>query len=141
MIKDVIIDIKSTQQSNDEKNTMELTTEGRFGFKDKEILLLYDEGEMLGIKGVKTRLHIKNNNSVIIQRTGSLESRLLIEKGKRNTCLYSMPYGDTLIGMYGEKIENSMTADGGSILIEYTIDTALQLISKNTVKITVREVK
>ena len=101
MMKDVIINIKGRQGLGDELDTIELTTDGRFGEKNGSYYMTYDESAMLGLENVKTALYIKPGNSVILQRSGDVESRLVVEEGKRSTCYYNTPQGELLIGIFG----------------------------------------
>lgn len=142
MIKDVIIDIKSTQSIDGESDSIEFSTEGRYGTNNGEYFLSYNEGELFDTGDeVRTKIHIKQDNSLVLQRTGTLKSRMLIEKGKRNSSIYSMPYGQMTIGVFGEKLEFNLDENGGSIELWYNIDQELSLLSRNTVNITIREVK
>lgn len=140
MMKKVIINIKGTQGLDGELDTVELMTEGRLGFRDEGILLSYDEGEIIGEKGVKTLLRIKDDGTVILQRTGAMRTRLVVQQGSRNSCFYCTDAGEIVIGIFGESIDHNLTAAGGTLRMSYTIDSNLQLISRNVVEITVREV-
>ena len=140
MIKDVIIDIKGVQGIDDETDTIEFTTDGRYGIKDGEFFISYDEGQMLGDgTEVKTSLFIKSD-SVVLQRKGTINSRMVIEKGTRKTCFYSTPYCNMVIGIYGDEIKCDLSEDGGNVKLLYNIDSDLKLVSKNCVDISVREV-
>ncbi|MBE6749746.1 MAG: DUF1934 domain-containing protein [Ruminococcaceae bacterium] len=140
MIKDVIIDIKGIQSLGEESDTIEFVTDGRFGLKDGSYYLSYDESHMLDSgETVKTHIYITNENSVVLQRTGSVKSKILIEKGKRNNCFYSTPHGDLTIGVFGELLKFDLNESGGKIKLKYSIDTNLQLLSKNEVNISIRE--
>ena len=142
MMKDVIINISGEQGIDNDSDKIELTTVGRFGEKDGSYYLGYDETEMMGVGGfVKTSIYIKPDNSVILQRTGSVESRLVVEEGKRSVCCYNTSAGELLIGIFGEKVKTDLTPKGGEISMKYTIDSNLRLVSRNSVKISVREVK
>ncbi len=138
MIKDVIIDIKGTQENDEGKNVIELNTEGRFGSKDGEYFLSYDEGELSGLGNVKTVLVVRPDHSVLLTRSGSLESRFEIEAGKRSLSAYHTPEGEMMLGFYGESVEHDLSEEGGNISMVYTIDSNLELVSRNTVKISVR---
>lgn len=141
MIKDVLISIKGTQGLGDDVDTIEFMTDGRFGFKDGEYYISYDESAMLDTGDeVKTHLYLKPDNSVILQRNGAVKSKILIEEGKRNSCFYSTPHGNLTIGVFGDKIKHSLTSNGGEITLKYTLDSDLKLLSENTVNISVREV-
>lgn len=141
MIKDVLINIKGIQGIDGESDTVELVTEGKFGIRNGEYYLAYDEGAMLDSKDeVKTRIYIKNADSVVLRRTGAIASHMLIENGKRNTCIYATPFGEMTIGISGESIEHSLNENGGEIRLKYSIDSQLRLISRNEVNISVKEV-
>ena len=140
MMKDAIITIKGIQVLNDEEEAMELTTEGRYGFKENEILISYEETEMIGVKGVKTLMRYKAPNTVIIKRSGTLESRLVIEKGNKNLCRYETGYGELMLDIIGEEIESELGENGGSFKMSYIIDADNRILSKNRIEITVREV-
>lgn len=140
MIKDVIIDIKGTQGIDDETDTIEFTTDGRFGVKDGEFFISYDEGQMFEeVLDVKTSIFIKPD-SVVLQRNGAIKSRMVIEKGTRNTCFYSTPHGNLVLGIYGEKLDCNLSENGGSLSMSYNIDSDLKLVSRNNVNISIREV-
>ena len=141
MMKDVIIKITGMQGIEDQDDTIELTTVGRLGFRKGSILLSYEEGEMMGVNGVKTTLHIKDDNTVILQRSGAIASKLVVQKGVRNNCFYNTPQGEIMIGIFGENIRHNLTSEGGHLEMSYTIDSNLNLISRNKVEITVREVE
>ena len=142
MMKDVIISISGEQGIDSDSDTIDLTTVGRFGEKNGSYYLTYDETEMLGMGGaVKTGIYIKPDKSVVLQRTGAVESRLVVEQGKRSICCYNTSAGELLIGIFGERVKTDLTPKGGEISMKYTIDSDLRLISRNSVKISVREVK
>lgn len=141
MMKDVLINIKSTQGIENDTDTIEFTTLGRFGYSESGYMMSYDEGELLGVKGVKTVLRVKNDDSVVLRRYGELKSRLTVQKGIRNTCFYSTPQGDIIMGIFGESVNNKLSESGGSFSMSYTIDSNLKLISRNLVEISVKEVE
>jgi len=142
MIKDVLINIKGVQGIDDQSDTIEFTSEGRFGVKDNEFFIAYDEGQMFEEKAeVKTKIFIKPDNSVVLERKGAVNSKMLIQEGKRNSCFYNTPLGDLVISIFGEKVDNNLSFDGGNITLSYTIDSDMRILSRNSVKISVNEVK
>ncbi len=141
MIRDAIINIKGIQGIEGDTDTIEFNTDGRFGIKDGSYYISYDESGMLDTGDeVKTHIYINSEESVVLQRTGTIKSKIFIEKGNRNSCFYSTPHGDLTIGVYGEIIEHNLTENGGDIKLKYTIDSDLRLISQNEVNISIREV-
>ena len=138
-MKDVIIKIKGTQGlEGTEEEVIELTTVGTLETAQGEIVLCYDEGEMMGAKNLKTKLSVNVSDTVIMERSGEMSSRLVIEKGIRNSCFYSTPYGELMIGIFGESIKNRLTENGGELSMSYTLDQNLHPLSRNTVDISVK---
>ena len=74
-----------------------------------------------------------------MQRSGALNSKMVIEKGKRNTCFYATPVGELVIGIFGEELNYNLTEKGGTINLKYRIDSDLRVISRNSVDISIRE--
>lgn len=141
MIKDVIIDIKTEQSLDGQSDSIEFSTDGRFGIKDGSYFISYNESGLLDIQGeIKTTLYLKPDNTVVLQRKGSYNSRMVIEKGVRTNCFYSTPVGDLALGVFGEKVVSNLNDNGGSIALTYLIDADAKLLSRNKVSISVREV-
>ena len=141
MIKDVIIEIKTEQTLDDSTDKIEFTTDARYGFRDGSYFISYDESKLMEVEGeIKTTLYVKPNASVVLQRKGAYNSRMVIEKGVRNNCLYATPKGEFSLGIFGEKVLANLSDDGGNITMNYTIDSGLQLLSRNKVNISIREV-
>lgn len=141
MIKDVIIEIKTEQTLDDSADKIEFTTDARYGFRDGSYFISYDESKLMEVEGeIKTTLYVKPNASVVLQRKGAYNSRMVIEKGVRNNCLYATPNGEFSLGIFGEKVLANLSDDGGNITMNYTIDSGLQLLSRNKVNISIREV-
>ena len=140
-MKEVLIKITGTQGLDGDTDSVELTTVGKLGVKDGQFLITYDESEMIGVKGVKTSLTVKKDNTVVLKRSGSYQSRLVVQQGVRNSCFYSTPHGDLFIGIFGEQVEHNLSALGGKLNMSYTIDSNLKLISRNTVEIDIKGVQ
>ena len=140
MIKDVIIKIKGTQEIDGNTETIELTTDGRFGFKDGKYFFSYEERQPTDNLLIKTQVFVTPPDSFVIQRSGTVSSRMEMQKGKKNSCFYSMPEGSLLIGVYTEKVDIDLCESGGTMKAVYTLDSGMKIISRNTVKITVKEV-
>ncbi len=141
MIKDVIIDIKTKQTVDGDTDLIEFTTDGRFGCKEGSYFISYDESKLLEVEGeVKTTVLIKPDNSVVLQRKGAYNSKMVIEKGIRNNCFYATPMGELTLGIFGEKVKTDLSDNGGTVCMNYSIDTNMRLLSQNQVKISIKEV-
>lgn len=141
MIKDVIIDIKTEQSLDGQTDNIEFTTDGRFGIKDNTFFISYDESRLLDVEGeIKTTIFLKPDNTVVLQRKGSYNSKMVIEKGVRTSCFYSTPAGSLTLGIFGEKVLSNLNESGGKIDLTYIIDANSKPLSRNRVNIFVREV-
>lgn len=138
-MKNVIIDIKGIQGIDGDNDVIELSTLGTLSEKDGKFLITYEENKTVKNESVKTLVKTEDNKVTMI-RSGALDSRLVIEKGRRNTCFYSVPQGELALGIFGEEIKNDLDKNGGKLTMSYTIDIENSLISKNTVEIHVRMV-
>lgn len=139
-MNDVIISIKSTQGLGDDTNSIEFTTLGQIAEKNGKIYLFYNEGENFESDNVKTTIKIDSENTVSLKRSGDVQSRLQIQKGKRINCFYSIPQGELVLGIYGENVINELSTSGGRLIMNYTVDVENDLISRNCVEIIVKEV-
>lgn len=138
-MNDFIIEIKGTQGIDEQSDVIELSTVGTLSEKDGKFLITYEENKTLEEKNVKTKV-LTENNKVIMLRSGGIDSRMVIEKGKRNTCFYAIPQGELVLGIFGEEIENNLNKNGGKLSMSYTIDIENSLVSQNKVEISIRKV-
>ncbi len=136
-MKDVLIKIKGTQGLDGENEVIEMSVCGKYGKRNDDVLLSYDEPEGESGKTSKTTLHFKFPDTVILKRNGGMTSKLEIVEGMRNNCHYATPVGSLMIGIYGERVNGIFTEDGGRLSMAYTIDSNLQLVSRNTVEVSV----
>lgn len=138
-MNEFIIEIKGTQGIDEQSDIIELSTVGTLSEKDGKFLITYEENKTLENKSVRTKV-LTEQDKVIMLRSGGIDSRMVIEKGKRNTCFYAIPQGELVLGVFGESIENNLSLNGGRLSMSYTIDIDNSLISQNTVEISVRKV-
>lgn len=139
-MKEVVIDIKGTQGIDNDSDVIEMSTVGTLAEKDGKYLITYEERETLKTDNVKTLVKAEGDDKITMIRSGGIDSRLVVEKGRRNTCYYSVPQGELVLGIFGEQIENTLSDNGGKLKMSYTIDIDNSVLSRNTVEITVREV-
>lgn len=139
-MKNVVIDIKGTQGIEGDNDIIELSTVGTLSEKDGKYLITYEEKETIKTDSVKTLVKAEGEDRITLIRSGGIDSRLVVEKGRRNTCYYTVPQGELVLGIFGEEIENSLNGNGGKVKMSYTIDIDNSVLSHNTVEITVREV-
>ncbi|MBQ2933338.1 MAG: DUF1934 domain-containing protein [Clostridia bacterium] len=138
-MKKVLIKVKGVQGIDGDNTVIELVTEGTLRRFENEYTITYTEEQTVEGSKTKTVLTVQSDNTVVLERRGDLNSRLVITKGERNNCLYAMPQGTLSLGIYGKEVKSNLTESGGTVKMAYTIDANLEPISENTVEIFVEE--
>lgn len=124
MPRKVWISVKGTQASapGDESGEIELITEGTYARKNGTHCLTYEESEATGMAGTKTTISI-NGSIVSIDRTGSVNSRLLFEKGKTYSARYDTTYGFISMNTHTDNIKVDINdRKGGDISVAYRVE-------------------
>lgn len=140
-MKDVLIKVRGTQIGGTDTLPIELITEGTLRVLPDGIALNYQESQTIKGGRINTCLTVMNNNTVILERSGDLNSKFIITEGMRRNCFYSIPQGSLALGIYGRKVENGLSENGGTLKMVYTIDANMQRLSDNTIEIVVEERK
>ena len=138
-MKKVLVKVKGTQGVDGENAVIELSTEGTLREFEGDYIITYSEDPTESGTQTKTQLTIQKSGTVILDRRGDLNSRLVITEGERNNCLYAIPQGSMTLGIYGKQVKSNMTASGGTVKMVYSIDMNLQPLSDNEVEIFVEE--
>ena len=140
-MKDVIISIKGRQNDGGgEDNEIELVTDGEFAFENGEGVLSYMESELTGLEGTRTSFTI-SPMGVVLTREGSLNSRMIFEKGRKHEFVYDTPFGSTTMGVDTKNITVDLDEHGGDLEIEYVVDFQHAVVGYNLFKINVSEQK
>lgn len=141
-MKDVLVKVKTVQSNeNCENDTIELTAEGKFAAKDGAYLIKYSDAFLSGDnEPIHTTVKVSSDGAVSVTRSGSYQSRFVIERDKRCNCLYQTPYGTMSMGFFGEKIENNLNNNGGELSMCYTVDVNGAELNRNQMTITIKEV-
>lgn len=138
MKKDVLIRIKGVQRADGDSDVVEVLTTGSFCRREKGYYIIYDESEATGFNGSKTVLHYDPYNSrVTMSRSGSTNSRMVIEQGKRHQCNYDTGFGSMTVGILGHSLVSHLGDEGGSLSFGYSLDLNTALASEHTVDILV----
>lgn len=141
MQKDVLISITGTVIAEDgTPDVVELVTAGRYYKRNGKYYIRYLESEATGFAGVTTTVKVEGDQSAVtLTRSGAAASRLILEKGKRHLCQYDTGMGQMLIGISGCQIHSALDELGGELEFHYMLDVNSNLISRNEVRIHVKE--
>lgn len=122
----------------DEDSVVELFTDGMMYHRDGITMLTYEESETTGFQGSTTTLKIERNGRVTLTRKGSANSHLVLQKGVRHVGSYNVYGGSMEIGVYANEVDCSITEEGGSLRLVYTLDMNTSMFSRNELSIDVR---
>ncbi|MCM1488018.1 MAG: DUF1934 domain-containing protein, partial [Firmicutes bacterium] len=137
MTKEVCINIRSVQSSDEDRDVTELFTAGKLTKKDNNdnYQLYYEESDALGFEGCNVTLDVFKD-SVRMVRRGTTNSCLYIERGKKHHCHYGTPYGDIMIGINTDAVCVDLDDTGGNLYLKYTVDVNSGFLSENEMFIT-----
>ena len=140
MEENFLISILGKQMLDGKKGEIELTTRGSYVDKGHCRYISYREyDEDNPHAKILSSLKVEGDNKVTLIRTGSLNSRLVLEKGQRHLCHYDTGYGSMMVGVFASNIINNLTDNGGSLEISYSLDINAGLTSMNQIFINVKE--
>lgn len=139
-MKKVKIILISTQSDGNETNRDVNEYEGTLQEDNGRTVLSYKESEDFGSKTL-TRIIVDSPTRVIIERTGSLNSVMIIEKGVSHTNVYPTQYGEILLKFYAKEVKYNLTDNGGEISLKYEILADKNSISSNTITLNFKEMQ
>ena len=133
----VLITVRSVQSVPEEEDeTVEFVTDG-FLFRNNGVFVLdYEESELTGLEGVHTRVTAEPGR-ILLDRSGSLESRMVFEKNQRHLALYEAPGGVFTVGTVAMSVSHELCELGGRISLDYRLEIDNAFASRNTVELTV----
>lgn len=108
----------------EEEDQIELVTDGKMYVKGDIIYLTYDESELSGMEGCKTRLKLEKDRVGMTRKGTSvgIDTELQFEKGKRYQGYYDTPYGPVEMEVLTNDLVSDVSADGeGTVTIDYSI--------------------
>ena len=139
MKKPIILFVRGEQlYAGMEPEITELMTEGFMTVDSGAMELSYEETELTGMKGTTTRFLIEED-MVVLERTGMIQSRMEFRSGERSSSLYETPWGTMVVDITTTKLSQRLTERGGLMEISFTIAVNHQITGENRFKIRVRE--
>ena len=138
MLQDVIINMHSVQgYDNDNADSIDFTTDGHYTMDDNIPCLTYMESEITGMKGTRTSVFVLPD-SVVVDRDGSVTSRMVFKEGEKSSFLYNTPYGRATLGIRTNRISHSFNEKGGNVEIDYVVDLDHIAVARNRFTIDVK---
>lgn len=136
-----MISIVGEQCLDGETDKIEVMTSGKFMRKRDHYYIGYKEFSEDNPAEYYDNLIKVEENTVTISRKGQMQTRLILEKGRRHQCIYQTIAGDFTIGVFTKTLTNNLTEKGGTLEVSYTLDFDTNLVSENRFYIKVEEKK
>lgn len=140
MKKNVKIKLLSKQFDGDEKNIIELISEGTYMHKGSKSIIAYEETEATGMEGTRTTIYVHNDRLLTLVREGAVYSKMIIEAGKKHHCQYQTPYGMLNVGVSAMNIVSSLGDNGGKLDFSYVIDVDSSYVGDFRISLDVKPV-
>ena len=140
MMKDVVISILSRNQTGEDEDTLDFVTDGLYSFDGEIACLTYLESEVTGLEGTRTSVMVMGDR-VVVDRDGTITSRMVFQEGTKNAFLYDTPVGSATMHVNTRRILFRFNENGGELEIDYVLDLEHTFITRNLFRIEVRERK
>lgn len=136
--KDVMITLTTKQSDGTNSEQTEIITKGKYNKFEDGYIISYDESEATGYAGSSTVLTATQNKKVEINRTGTTQSQLIIEKAKKHHCHYGTPYGTVMVGITASEIKSYLDDNGGDLFFKYVIDVNSSFMGDYEVNVNIK---
>ena len=139
MEKQIILFVRGEQTYDSvSPEVTELATEGLMTIEGEEVTLTYQESEITGMEGTTTRFIVRGD-TVVLERTGMIVSRMEFKQGERSSSFYETPWGTMAVDIATTKLAHRLTERGGVMEIAFTIAVNHQVTGENRFKVRVRD--
>lgn len=137
MLKDVRISIKTIQDYGlQDEDSLEFVTDGYYFYDGGVGCLSYQESDVTGMEGTRTSVMV-GPDQVVVDRDGTVNSRIVFREGLKNSFLYRTPWGNATFGVDTRKIRHDFGETGGKMEIDYVLDMEHAVVTRNLFQITV----
>lgn len=131
MKKDVWLSITSTQRFEGcDVDKVDLVTAAKMYQRRGKYYIVYEESELTGWEGSRTTVRLNGKEAAVI-RNGSCPSELLFSENERHVGLYQTPYGAMTISTHTSNLHNTVSMNGGHLVIDYTLEVDNSLVGEN----------
>ena len=105
--------------------------------KDGKYYIKYDQIDDNEV--ISTTVKIEDEK-VTILRYGSMNTQMIVEKGKKHLSYYETPQGAVTIGVYSDKVDVNIGESNGEIKLYYDVEFDNVLASRNAIEIKYKQV-
>ena len=123
LTEDVSIMVPEELGDEQDKETLEMITQGFVRVRGGRVEIVYEEGELSGMEGSQTIISYAKDDPLTLSmiRSGAVNTALVFERGVRHLCTYETPYMPFQIGVFALSVDNRLEADG-RVALDYLIE-------------------
>ena len=118
--EDELEDVPEEQES---EGPIEMFSEGELYVTPDRVIIAYDESELTGMEGSHTQVRFEKSSPelVTMMRSGTVNTILVFEEGKRHICTYQTPYMPFEICVLTKSVKNTLL-ENGVIELDYIVE-------------------
>ncbi|MBE6675824.1 MAG: DUF1934 domain-containing protein [Ruminococcaceae bacterium] len=123
LTEDISIMVPEELEGEEERETLEMITQGLARVRGGRVEIVYDEGELSGMEGSRTVISYAKDEpgTVSMIRSGAVSTVMVFERGVRHLCTYETPYMPFQVGVFSLQVDNRLESDG-VICLDYLIE-------------------
>lgn len=143
IVGDFLIEINSKQTIEGECDNINLTTEGKYFYRNGEYCISYteyDDDDPSIFTNNMVKVSTKRNTITVLRNNQTCKnaSRMILELNTRHNCYYETPLGCLMIGIYTNTINFTLDNNGGVAHASYTLDCNDMLMSENEITLKIK---
>ncbi|MBQ8005858.1 MAG: DUF1934 domain-containing protein [Clostridia bacterium] len=110
-------------EEKQEDDVLELYADGFLTEENGCVEITYEESELTGMEGAKTKISFEKNNSglVSMMRGGSVTTAMVFEEGRRHICVYETPIMPFELCIHTLKVKNHLL-ENGTLYLDYIVE-------------------
>ena len=137
MTKEILLTLTGLQLFGEENEAVEIVTVGEYYKRGDRHYILYEEA-VEGLSGHISNIVKIGENSLEVLKKGLTNTRMVLEKGKRHTCLYQTPYGELSLGFLGREIRIEESDRYIHVNAEYLLEISEKSMVECTMNLEIR---
>ena len=120
--------------SDGEPETISYRANGTCRSSRDGLKLEYTEPDVTGMDDTVTTVTAFKNGVVSVNRVGKINTHMVFEEGKLHSCIYNTGYFPMQLSILTTRLENGLTAVGGCLDLEYSMEVGGMHASKNRMR-------
>lgn len=141
MTKDVLIAIKGLQfEGAEDAEEIEVIQRGQYYQRNGSHYLVYDEPIEGTSEIITNRIKFKEDE-VQVTKKGAVNTMLSFKRNEKNMTGYATPFGNLIMGINTQSIDQEISEDKITVRVEYALDVNYEFLADCKIKITVTALK